>query len=203
MNIQNKPMEKNIILAKKYLDKLIRKSRVHMYKPIQIAEILYHHRIDRNINLLHLEDYRNDSKRWRDEISIHLLGRKCTSSARFQDNLFEDNAIPPKVLAVLGQENVRSNGAVEAYIYRQFDNKHSQLSDALDYCLNADANTFSIKHFIDSFWNEPGLKRSLDKAYEIIVYSLFSTWHYGLKFKYLLMINICLYWSSLKTFPRK
>lgn len=37
------------------------------------------------------------------------------------------------------------------------------------------ANTFSIKHFIDSFWNEPGLKRSLDKAYEIIVYSLFST----------------------------
>ena len=32
-----------------------------------------------------------------------------------------------------------------------------------------------VKHFIDSFWNEPGLKRSLDKIYEIIVYALFST----------------------------
>ena len=25
------------------------------------------------------------------------------------------------------------------------------------------------------FWNEPGLKRSLDKTYEIVVYALFST----------------------------
>lgn len=168
-------MEKDIISAKECLDRLIRKSRVHMYKPIQIAEILYHHRTEGDINLLHLEDYRNESKKWRDEISIQLLGRKCTSTAKFQDNLFEGNAIPPEILAVLGKENVRSNGAVEAYIYRQFDNKHSQLSDALDYCLKADAGTFCVKHFIDSFWNEPGLKRSLDKAYEIVVYSLFST----------------------------
>lgn len=43
------------------------------------------------------------------------------------------------------------------------------------YCLDAKVTTFDVKKFIDSFWNEPGLKRSLDKIYEIIVYALFST----------------------------
>ena len=42
--------------------------------------------------------------------------------------------------------------------------------------LKADGEeTFYVKTFIDSFWDEPGLKRSLDKIYEIIVYALFST----------------------------
>lgn len=34
---------------------------------------------------------------------------------------------------------------------------------------------FYVKTFIDSFWNEPGLKRSLDKVYEVVVFSLFAT----------------------------
>lgn len=161
--------------AKAALDKIIKKSRVHMYKPIQIAEILYHHRIYGDIDLLNLEDYRTASKKWRDEISIPLLGRVCTSSARFQDDLFNDNAMPPILINELGKENIRTNGAVEAYIYSRFSNKHSQLSEALDYCEKTNAQDFSVKRFIDSFWNEPGLKRSLDKIYEIVVYSLFST----------------------------
>ncbi len=37
--------------AKSALDTLIKKSRVHWYKPIQIAEILYHHRVDKDIDL--------------------------------------------------------------------------------------------------------------------------------------------------------
>ncbi len=161
--------------AKEALDTIIRKSRVHLYKPIQIAEILYHHRICGDINLLELEDYRTKSKKWRDEISISLLGRVCTSSAKFQDNLFDLNAIPPQVLAILGEENKRTKGAVEAYIYGRFTNKHLQLSNALNYCLNATPELFYVKDFIDSFWNEAGLNRSLDKVYEIIVYALFST----------------------------
>lgn len=165
----------NRIEAKAALDKIIKKSRVHMYKPIQIAEILYHHRIYGDIDLLELEDYRNSSKKWRDDISIPLLGRKCTSSARFQDDIFNDNAMPPVLINELGKENIRTNGAVEAYIYSRFANKHSQLADALGYCENATIEDFSVKDFIDSFWNEPGLKRSLDKIYEIVVYSLFST----------------------------
>lgn len=161
--------------AKAALDNVIKKSRVHLYKPIQVAEILYRDRVYKDINLLSLEDYRTKSKKWRDEVSIVLLGRVSTSSARFQDDLFNDNATPPAVLDILGRENRRTNGAVEAYIYSKFDNKHEQLSNALAYCLEANVETFEVKKFIDSFWNEPGLKRSLDKIYEIIVYALFST----------------------------
>lgn len=154
---------------------LIRKSRVHLYKPIQIAEILYHHRVDGGINLLELEDYRNSSKKWRDSITIALLGSYCTSSTRYQDNLFDPNAIPPEILAVLGAENQRTNGGIEAYIYNQFFQKHNQLSVALDYCLTATPETFEVKHLLDSFWSQSGLKRSVDKIYEIVVYALFST----------------------------
>lgn len=161
--------------AKKALDIIIRKSRVHLYKPIQIAEILYHDRTVGGINLLNLEDYRTKSKKWRDNICAVLLGRTCTSSARFQDDLFNDNAIPPILVNELGKENRRTNGAVEAYIYRCFTNKYSQLQDALNYCLYATKEDFNVKIFIDSFWSEAGLKRSLDKVYEIIVYALFST----------------------------
>jgi len=161
--------------AKNALDHVIKKSRVHLYKPIQIAEILYRDRVYKDIDLSNLEDYRIKSKSWRDTVCRELLGRVCTSSARFQDDLFHENALPPAYIAVLGEENRKTGGAVEAYIYQRFTNKHNQLSKALDYCLNAAKEDFNVKTFIDSFWNEPGLKRSLDKIYEIIVYALFST----------------------------
>lgn len=161
--------------AKKALDTIIEKSRIHLYKPIQIAEILYRIRVVKDIDPLNLEDYRTKSKKWRDDISLALLGRVCTSSAKFQDNLFDDNAIPPKILNELSKENIKTNGAVEAYIYNRFLSKHNQLSTALNYCLQSTKKDFDVKQFINSFWNEAGLKRSLDKIYEIIVYSLFST----------------------------
>ena len=161
--------------AKKALDSVINKSRSYLYKPIQIAEILYHDRVFQDISLLQLEDYRTLSKQWRDDVSTVLVGRVCTSSARYQDDLFNETAIPPIILEELGKENRRTEGAVEAYIYSCFNNKHSQLANAFNYCLNATKETFQVKAFIDSFWNEPGLRRSLDKIYEIIVYALFST----------------------------
>lgn len=168
-------MNERAFQAKSALDNLITISRVHLYKPIQIAEILYRDRIEQDINLLHLEDYRTKSKKWRDAISIELLGRKCTSSSKFQDNLFDNNAIPPQILSVLGEENRRTSGGVEAYIYNKILNKHDQLAKALSYCLKARKETFNVKAFIDSFWNERGLKRSVDKIYEITVHALFST----------------------------
>lgn len=168
-------MKKNVLEAKNALDTIIKKSRVHMYKPIQIGEILYHHRIYNDIDLDDLESYRNKSKKWRDDVTIVLLGSKCTSSARFQDDLFNENAVPPRLIKVLAIENKRTNGAVEAYIYSSFTNKHSQLAEALDICNNAQKENFCVKSLIDAFWNEPGLKRSIDKVYEVIVYSLFST----------------------------
>lgn len=168
-------MNDDVLKAKKALDNVIKKSRVHLYKPIQIGEILYHSRIHKDVDLDDLESYRNASKHWRDKITKILLGRVCCSGARFQDDLFNKNALPPQTIKILAKENERTNGAVEAYIYSRFTDKYHQLSKALNYCINATKDNFNVKVFIDSFWDEPGLKRSLDKIYEIVVYSLFST----------------------------
>lgn len=180
----------NITEAKKALDKVIKKGRVHLYKPIQIAEILYRHRVFGNINLADIETYRVESKRWRDNISSELVGTRCSSSAKFQDNLFDENAVPPDVLVALGAENVTTGGAVEAYIYRQFDAKHSQLQKILEYCRQASPADFEVQNLINSFRSEPGLKRSLGKVYEIIVYSLFITIIDALEVQVKLSVNL-------------
>jgi len=161
--------------ARDALNSIIKKSRVHFYKPIQIAEILFKHRTENNIDFLNLEDYRNISKQWRNKITQKFLGRICTSSAKFQDNLFEANAMPPRLLAELGKFNQQHQGIIEAHIYKSFSNKYFQLNTALNYCLESDSNSFKLIEFINLFWNEPGLKRSIDKIFEIIVYALFET----------------------------
>lgn len=156
------------------LDKIIHKARVHLYKPIQIAEILHRDRTEKDIDLGELSSYRTISKKWRDLICIQFLGRTSTSSACYQDDLFNHNAIPPDVLVELGKENRRKKGIVEAYIYRRFARRFSQMSSGLDYCQTHKKENFDLGEFLATFWNEPGLRRSIDKIYEIIVYALFS-----------------------------
>lgn len=175
--------------AKLALDKLVEKSRVHLYKPIQIAEILYHDRVLKDINLLELETYRTKSKKWRDEISQVLLGRVSTSSAKFQDDLFNETAIPPRLLAILGEENRRTGGAVEAYIYSLFTLRYTQMNTAIDYVTGHTRETFDVVEFINLFWQQRGLRRSLDKIFEIIVYALFSTLADNLDLKVSVTIN--------------
>ena len=164
----------NISEAKPALDKIISKGRVHLYKPIQIAEILYRDRTEGDIDLANLNTYRNASKKWRDIICLRFLGRTSTSSARYQDDVFNDNAVPPSVLQALGTENRRNNGIVEKYIYNRFEQRFSQMSSGLNYCNTHDKKNFQVTEFINLFWNEPGLRRSVDKIYEIVVYALFS-----------------------------
>ena len=161
--------------AKKALDSLIKKSRVHLYKPIQIAEILHRDRVNKDINLLEVTTYRIESKKWRDAVCSILLGRISTSSAKFQDDLFNETAIPPYLLDTLGKINKSKNGVVESYIYSQFYNRYSMMSDALNYCNGSDKTTFQLRVFLDLFWHNAGLRRSIDKIYEIVVYSLFSS----------------------------
>lgn len=163
-----------IIEAKQAIDKIISKARVHLYKPIQIAEILHRDRIEKDIVLTNLETYRNVSKRWRDIICNQFLGRSSTSSARYQDDVFNENAIPPQVLAILGEENRQKNGIVEAYIYNRFSERFTQMSSGLGYCTLHDKSNFQLSEFLELFWQEAGLRRSIDKLYEIVVYSLFS-----------------------------
>tara|TARA_B100000315_G_C14459611_1_gene533116 strand:- start:75 stop:1076 length:1002 start_codon:yes stop_codon:yes gene_type:complete len=150
------------------------KARVHYYKPIQIAEILYRDRVIGDIDLADLEDYRTRSRKWRDRISLEFLGRTCASSARYQDDLFNENAVPPEAVVELGTMNRLENGSIEAYIYQSFFSKYSQMSSALNYVREENFQNFKLDKFLNLFWREPGLKRSIDKIYEIVSYSLFS-----------------------------
>ena len=161
--------------AKDHLDTVIRKARVHFYKPIQIAEILRRDRIEGDIDLSDLETYRTPSRKWRDAISLRFIGRVSTSSARYQDDLFNPNAVPPTVLSQLGEINRDNNGAVEVYIYTALRNRLSQMSSGLSIVLQADRTSFTLRNFINSFTRDPGLSRSVDKIFEIVVYALFST----------------------------
>jgi type II restriction enzyme len=158
--------------ARRALDNLIRKSRVHFYKPIQIAEILHRHRTGEPINLARPQTYRNISKRWRDEVSLRLVGRSSTSSQKFQDNLFEANAMPPHLLMKLGQLNM--DGEIEAHIYRALGERLDSVRAADRYVHEATADSFSILDLVALFEENPGLRRSVDKMYEIAVYALFS-----------------------------
>lgn len=75
------------------------------------------------------------------------------------------------------------------YIYQQFISRYTQLKNALDYSINADKATFQVKEFIDLFWREAGLKRSIDKIYEIVVYALFESITKSIELEIALSIN--------------
>jgi HaeII-like restriction endonuclease len=165
---------------KQALDAIIKKSRVHFYKPIQIAEILFHNRnepVKFSVGTLRgdLESYRNSSKRWRDQITQRLIGRISTSSQKFQDNIFEANAMPPFLLAGLAEINLAHHGLVEAYIYKNLQNKLNTVYDVEKYIKSSTPESFELKKLLQFFITKPGLKRSVDKMYEITVYALFAT----------------------------
>ena len=106
-------------------------------------------------------------------VTNRLVGRSSGSSAEYQEALFT-KTMPPQTLVALGQENRVKGGIVEAYIYRHFNDRFSQMSLSLNYVDEHDRFVFKINDFINLFWKDPGLRRSVDKIYEIVVYSLFS-----------------------------
>ena len=171
-------MEKlSVSKAKGRLDELIKKQRVALYKPIQIAEILFHGRQE-DLTLeeirSNLEGYRNTSKRWRDEITKKLIDRTSTSSQRYQDDLFTEDVIPPRYIAKLSEENIRYPGVVERYIYQKFGEKQERITHLSSF-LQSDPEDFYLEHFLKEFVYDSGIKRSIDKAFEIVVYALFHT----------------------------
>lgn len=171
------------VQAKEALDSIIKKSRVHLYKPIQIAEILYRQRTERKLDLSDLESYRNISKKWRDEISVRLVGRRSTSSQKYQDNVFEANAMPPTLLKVLGDINKEEKGRVEACIYAALKARLVNVYEVEEYIKKSTSENFSLKKLVSLFQKNPGLKRSIDKMYEILVYALFTSIVRALKVK--------------------
>ena len=165
----------NIAQAKERLDLIIRKSRVDMYKPIQVAEALRHSRLDRIIDFKNIDSYKNPSLQWRNIVSRRLLGKISTSSAQFQHNIWNENAFPSSVMIALDDENRNRNGIVENYIYKQLSDRLATVSSIIAYIRTSTVSTFSLPDLLEHFTAEAGMRRSIDKAYEIVTHSLFET----------------------------
>lgn len=161
--------------AKQRLDYIMGRSRSLWYKPIQIAEVLYRSRVIGDIDVRNKDMYSIASKRWRNAITKRLVGRSSTSSSRFQDNVWDENAMPPDLLTLLDAENKATKGAVEHYIYMRFEASWSAVGRMVAYLENATRYTFDPEDFLNAFENDPLLRRSIDKVYEVVVYALFST----------------------------
>lgn len=156
------------------LQHIIQISRVHFYKPIQIAEILFRARTTpEQINLNDHEYIRTESKRWRDVISQRLVGNVSTSNSRYQDDLLI-RAIPPQSLIELAECNNNHNGAIELHIYNAMIEKWSSMTQILQYIQNSSIHTFSVTHLTSLFTVEAGLRRSIDKMYEIVTHTILS-----------------------------
>lgn len=161
--------------AKTRLDLLIEKARVHLYKPIQIAEVLRQIRLADGIDPLNIETYRNASIHWRDVVTDRLLGRRSSSSARYQHDVWNNTAMPPALLAVLSEENKNIHGAVERYIYLQFLDRQATVTQIMAAVDAAQPQNFQLKELIALFEVTKGIRRSIDKAYEIVTYALLET----------------------------
>lgn len=161
----------NLALAREKLDHVIQLSRVEMYKPIQIAEILREFSINKTINPAKLETYRNLSRDLRNRVTLELIGKVSTSSMRFQDDLWNASAMPPEALTVLATAN--SSHRVEEYIYQHVYAKSAQMIEIRK--LLDDVKTFSDIKDIFNLFNNPGLRSSADRLFEVFALSVLQT----------------------------
>lgn len=161
--------------AKVRLDLIIGKSRVDLYKPIHIAEVLYRSRTVGDFDITKLETFQNPSLRWRNEVTQKLAGKVSTSSARYQHDVWSETAMTAEFLIVLDKENKRTNGAIEKYIYARYGERQGTVSSVISAIKEAAPEKFKLENLLELFVKESGIRRSIDKAYEIVVYSLFET----------------------------
>lgn len=158
--------------AKEKLDHVIAIGRVEMYKPIQIAEVLRVARTSNEVDLSSVESYRTKSRRWRDEVTMALFGKRSTSSARFQDDIWNESAVPPSAMVRLGIEN-GPTGVVEAYIYNFIIDKNQEIASARSKVPKIrDVN--DVTNLLSDF-DSPTLTSSADRLYEILATAVFKS----------------------------
>ena len=160
--------------AKTRLDRLIAKSRAHLYKPIAIAETLYRSRVEGNIDLSQPSHYRRRSYDWCREVCHRLYSRRPDLNSRYWDQLFDPAVLPPESLVALGEENRRNAGIVETYIYAFVLDKVAAILEIAERVRECKPKDFSLAEFLSAFEADPRFRRSADKAYEIVVYALFN-----------------------------
>jgi len=162
--------------AKTRLDRLINKSRAHLYKPIAIAEILYHNRTDGTPDLSDTSGYRRVSDRWCAEVYERLNRKpKKSSNARYWDQLFDPAVLPPAAMMTLGKYNRQNNGLVEMYVYARIRDRFAGILGIFNAVKACKPREFDLISFLRLFEGDCRFRRSVDKAYEIVVYALFNT----------------------------
>jgi type II restriction enzyme len=170
-------MPPSIQEAKDRLDRIISISRVDWYKPIQIAEVLIYSRLqlDIDVDLMKKETYQNKSIGWRNEVTRELLGKISTSSARYQHDVWSETAMSPNLLTILDAENKRTQGGVERYVHLNFGKRQELVANIIAYIEQTSFDKFDLSNLFKMFTAQPGIRRSIDKVYEIVTYSLFET----------------------------
>lgn len=161
--------------AKDRIDYIINIGRVDLYKPIQIAEVLRRSRTVGDVRPLVLDSYRNPSIHWRNTVTLRLSNKASTSSARYQHDVWNPTAMPPEMLAELDKENKRTGGAVERYIYMRYGERQGTVTGIITAIEASTPETFQLSALLDMFVRQSGIRRSIDKAYEIVAHSLFET----------------------------
>jgi type II restriction enzyme len=157
--------------AKQKLDHVIKRSRVEMYKPIQVAEVLARARTSNEVNLAQVETYRVKSRQWRDEVTLGLFNKVSTSTMRFQDDLWNESAVPPPAMIALGKAN-SANKTVEAYIYRFVADKNKDLAGARA-TLSRLKTSQELKEVLKAF-SSSKLTSSADRLFEILATAVFK-----------------------------
>lgn len=161
--------------AKTRLDRLINKSRAHLYKPIAVAEILHHNRVDGDLDLSDTSAYRRVSDRWCGEVYERLNRKpKKSSNSRYWDQLFDQVVLPPAAMSALGEFNRQSNGVVEMYVYARIRDRFAGILDIFNAVRTCEPRKFDLMSFLRCFEADCRFRRSVDKAYEIVVYALFN-----------------------------
>src|SRR3989344_1341116 len=163
------------IRAKHRIGDLFERSSVYSFWLIRIAETLHRHRIDGDFDLSKRDDFESESKEWSDTVSRNLFGYLSTDKQINTRRLVEANAMPPELLAKLGETNKKGKGFVEAYVYKALEARLSSVRGVEDYIRKSTPDTFDLKKLVSIFQTTPGLRRSVDKMYEILVYALFAT----------------------------
>ena len=138
---------------------------------------MYRSRVYQDIDVLQVETYRNQSIKWRNEISKSILSTSSSSSSRYQDDIWNAHAMPPEILSVLNQANIEGSGVVERYIYYRFLERQGGIVAVMEQLKQAQSSpeSFNISDFFELFRNKAGLKKSVDKCYEIVTYSILET----------------------------
>lgn len=154
--------------AKTKLDLIIGKSRVDLYKPIHIAEVLHRSRKVGDFDIAKLETFQNPSLRWRNEVTQKLAGKVSTSSARYQHDVWSETAMPIDFLVILDSKNKATNGAIEKYIYARYGERQGTVSSVISAIKEAQPETFKLENLLELFVKEAASEEALIKRMKLL-----------------------------------